>query len=497
MFLTSEQLALSRHLRRRTKPLQSMYTKHLKPNPNLESEIQEQQRYENADIEKPSVSDRQRKTEKNGMKIKERLSNYQSEDFVTISYGSDSVSFTKKTTVNFLKRSKTDRRQSILNNNTESLSSSQRGRGIFDPLPPTPDKSSMRLPPPIPPPLIPPRTYNIGGSLPPVPDRKRLTETRLPKLPPRKGKDQPPEPPPRVSVKYKQGTNPVKPPSPPPRLKQDTTPVQENVREEGMSHVGEEGVLHVGEEGVSQQFEEDSELSSPGIYGTPRSFDVHMRDELIQYEGESDQSEGYRTPSPASPLPNRDVSLSDSSWVPSNGSYLTPVSTSPNEECDQSLVSGDNTSACDGIDVTDDGLQRKIATNKVFDENHYEFDQEPYHDTERTKKISTSSDRSDGSSLIITQAVSEVWSEGSLTPEQERKQNTIIKRSETSKDSPSHSPSPKELMESISEDDDDSDVRTLQRERFRTTLTQTRLDKWGGSLMSPKHYKTEINVSNK
>ncbi len=470
VYLTSEQLALSKYLRRRIRPTKAMYKNSLKPNPNLETEIQEQQRYQNVHIEKVGSL---KKTEGNKLKDVEHplVLPTDSDDFVSISYGSDTVSFTKKTEVSFLKRSKSNKRSSLFDDGDYD-DTDQRGRGIFDPLPPLPDKRSH-------PPPIPPRTYDTDDTIhvPPVPDRIR--EPTIPLPPPRKGAGHPPEPPPRTSIKY---NDPVRPPLPPPR----GTIVRLNNNDKE-----DDGPIAT----------ETGDVSSPGIYGTPiGSFDVS--EELIQRGEESDHSEGYRTPSPSSPLPlHKELVTCDSDGTLSQSNYFTGSSKEDIDAvCDPSLPPTTTASGTLLANGSNEGRLSQEALPQGEEENHYEFDDGELNETENVKKMSASS----SGSLVITKAISEIWSEGSLTPEQQRHKVDIVNdisftQSEPTESIRIHSPVPNELIESLSEDDQD-DISTLQNERFISTMRQTRLDKLATNtntttIINPKHYKTDNTVS--
>ena len=560
-------MALAKHLRRRAQGIKSLYDTELKPDPNLESQIQLLQRYQSSHIERSlSNSSRPKKGEKlagagGGGAGKEqrqpliKSNSNDSEDFVTISYGSDSVSFTKKTSVNPLKRCKVRGKRSLEDYaNTSSLATPTRAdsvrRGIFDPLPPLPPrKNSVEKAPP-----IPPKPFDVEVSLPPVPIRKGVG---VPIPPPRKG-GQPPEPPPRSSRKQKDEAQ--VPPSPPPRTKKNEVPessVKVDSSPVGVSNsMGVNSAVGVvsdpsGDVNSEGQLGREDGLSSPGVYGTPQaSFDTYIKEEFaasVQREEElqsSDHSEGYRTPPPASPLPNTKelLSISGSSGgglsSQSHQSFFTPLGTSSREDSssrgDLSSSHVSETSKMNGEThsysnkekrvgtytensnentnpVTSSHLEHVVArererkkdvTGKTLppEENHYEFEQSSslanvLHD----KKISVNSMASEASdcSLVITKAVSEVWSNGS-TPETDRQEQSHftdehpppLPRMDTGEESVSHSPII-ELMESTSEGGED-DISMLQGDQFHpNTIIQSRGENWS-TLISPTRSRTEM-----
>ena len=405
-----------------------MYAESLKPNPNLESEIQAQQKYQNSHIERSSavVSSSKQKKEQKVFQLNQE----ETDDFVTISYGSDSVSFTKKTTINPLKRSKIHGKRTL--DDYESVSENR--RCIFDPLPPLPPSKGSS--PSTPPPPIPPRVYGLEDSPPTIPSRKH-SELAVPTPPPRKG-TQPPEPPPRLSYKNKKEEEP---PAPPPRVKRGgVSPVPPLTKEVSIPLNNEE-------------------IVSPGIYTTPSSsFNICSKDDDLTSDlrGEdegSDMSEGYRTPPLTTPIPdNRESSLvttSLSSDVMSQSFFTPGVLSSREGSNSRELTLSNGKDDCHVIEeervdkregedspITqlDDNMelyqdnevggavhQKGVVINPSVgvEENHYEFDQYPTLD--HIKKMSTGSmisNCSDGS-LVITKAVSEIFNEeGQSTPEQ-------------------------------------------------------------------------------
>lgn len=515
VYLTDEQLDLTRHLRRRTEDLRSLYSDRLKPNQNLESEIQAQQRYQNSHIiiegstkhsksHKGSPGGVVRGVSKESSKVNKPFRPSDEDSFVTISYGSDSVSFTKKKHVNPLKRSKVHGKRSL---------GEVEGRSIFDPLPPLPPNKSPRerpLPsppdsyskgrkpdnetvinpydtlktdiddqtppipsrsydlleddqtPPIPPrsfialeddqtPPILPKTYDVEESLPPVPIRGRPVDQLAPKPPPRKG-DQPPVPPPRSS--RSSSREPPRPPSPPPR--------------EGSVKIPANTEIKASTENGGRN--EDNPLSPTSEFGTPKSsLDVFIRSEMTSNEEGSDQSEGYRTPPPFS---SRNLLESSGSlYSHSHNSFFTPFKDSSKDEMDT--------------------LENNSAKQLDDVENHYEFDD----DSRITDGNITM--RSDGSgSLIITKAVSEFGSNNELdeTGEEEEEEEPdgvvtstphvvfdSVQSTETGLEdsivTEDPSPVPPELMESVSEGDDE--IGNARRQSFVPTTLRQRDPKLG------------------
>ena len=528
-------------------------------------------------------SSKNKKTEKNEANISKypltRTHSNESEDFVTISYGSDSVSFTKKTTVNPLKRSKIHGKRDL---GGDELAVPIGSRNIFDPLPPLPGNSLER------PPQFPPRMY--GQSAPSVPQRiQTKPDVTPPELPPRKTK-LPPDPPPRMSRKHPPVDSDAPPPVPPPRNRSrvpSPIPIEAPVVLDSVSSSGKlDKPTELVDGGQSSHVEErNEELSSPGVYGTPMSsFDVNLREELnssialLQREEslvDSDQSEGYRTPPPASPLPtNKETSLSiseSSTTLPHSQPFFTPLDQSvregssltesspqhahptsneppdsvinkdtedTNNRSDSSLqdgqegVSGQGTITAeesrimkeashrenseekeDGINVRRKGIvcDSPFTTNK--EENPYEFDQTPVSDdSPACKKISTGSMLSDMSdtSLVITKAVSEAGSVGSFCiedqqevnedtedtptlktqdmPEVEIETNSLTNHAPISEShSNEHSPVHNEMMESISDAEDQ--VGVVHQGKFLETMRRSKTDTW--TMMSPKHTRSK------
>ena len=332
VYLTPEELALTHHLRRHSREIVSMYSS-LKPDPNLTSTVVLDRKVQSEKIEK-STSIKQKKVVapsetvhgKDSHMLVHRTGSNDS-DFVTISYGSDSVAFTRKALVSPLKRPKVDGRRSLIYDSIESIDqivAAKRNR--YDPLPPLPSckREESEIPPPIPP--------RKGDKLPPpIPQRKFIS---------------PPQPPPRTSStavrNFQKEIDTEQPPPPLPPRKHEGPRKQPNISiRDNMPPLSSENDVDGGTwiYGDIKDTNDDSPVS-PAVYGTPPSSlglgDLVDNNPVIQLQKEdSDQSEGYRTPPGPSPLPDKDVSFSttsDTSVALSHSqSFFTPLGMSTRE----------------------------------------------------------------------------------------------------------------------------------------------------------------------
>ena len=302
VFLTPEELDLIHHLRR---PHQDMLTTYstLEPNPNLTSTIFLHERAQRSQIDR---SVRHKKDQKKDQVPLYRTDSGGSADFVTISYGSDSVSYSHRE-VSPLKRPKPKRPFSV--SYEEIKDSSGEAPPLYNSLepPPLPPKKQEEKCPPLPPKSLPP----------PVPQRNT---TFLPQPPPR-----------TTSTK------------PPPRSKYDTNdydfvhpPLSSNTSgaPHGPSSSNPPNYLPIVTENkhtwMYGEVTCDETGLSPGVYGTPTS---SLGVVISPAEGhpirhDSDVSEIFGTPPSASPLLDKDCSLSTTTYSDTcshSQSFLTPL----------------------------------------------------------------------------------------------------------------------------------------------------------------------------
>lgn len=242
-------------------------------------------------------------------------------------------------------------------------------------------------------------------------------------------------------------------------------------------------------------------------------------------------SEGYRTPPPTTPIPdNREASLVNTSLSSDvmSQSFFTPVVLSregSNSRGEFTLSNGkgsshvieeergeggdsplthleDNMESYQDHKVGGAMHQKGVVINPSVgeEENHYEFDQ--YQPIDHTKKISTGSmisNCSDGS-LVITKAVSEIFSEGRSTPDQGLSQQEEgvslyvdgavphpIDLEESMVIPDDHSPVA-ELLESASEGED-----TVHREMFMASTRQGGAPALGTILSPTRKRKDEVS----
>ena len=284
-----------------------------------------------------------------------------SADFVTISYGKDSVSFTHQSGVSPLKRPRANRR----------LSHSQE------------DDYSEILP-----------TQSL-----PV----KMDETPPP-LPPKPG---PPPIPTRNSVKLR--------PVPPPR----TISVRQQHTDESDANIVTQSLPISTPIGNGKQWlydtlpdvlSEDTPVS-PGVYGTPSSGFMTTVEDRADDSHDSDASDGFGTPSSTSPVLNdQSLSTSDALTVPQG--FLTPLATSlvenpsagstEHEASDEPKV--DIYATLDRSDELNTSNDSQNSNNER--RGHALGDKQG--GNPRSKKVSNTSLASNASSgLVITKAISE------------------------------------------------------------------------------------------
>ena len=299
VFLTPEELDLIHHLRR---PHQDMLTTYstLGPNPNLTSTIFLHERVQRSQIDK---SVRQKKDQKKDPVSFYRTDSGGSADFVTISYGSDSVSYSHRG-ISPLKRPKPKRPFSVSYEEIKDTSGEvPSSYNTLEP-PPLPPKKHEEKCPPLPPKPLPP----------PVPQRNTTSS---------------PQPPPRTTSR-----------KPSPHSKCDTKdynfvhPLPSSCTN-GAPHgpSNPPNYLPIVTEDkrawIYGEVTSDETGLSPGVYGTPTS---SLGVVISPAEGhpirhDSDVSEVFGTPPSASPLPDKDGSLSTTTYSDAcshSQSLLTP-----------------------------------------------------------------------------------------------------------------------------------------------------------------------------
>ncbi|XP_019854830.1 PREDICTED: uncharacterized protein LOC109583798 [Amphimedon queenslandica] len=345
VYLSPEELADLAQIKRTHQELSSFYSS-LTSDPDIAASVFRHERVTNNDQKKSEIAPLYR-ADSGG-----------SADFVTISYGKDSVSFSHQIGISPLKRPKANR----------GLSHSQ--EDDYSEILPTqslPVKMD-EAPPPLPPKPGPP----------PVPTRNSVKLR--------------PVPPPRtISVKRQQDATDDS----------DTSIVTQSVPVSTPISNGKQWLYGT----LPDVLSEDTPVS-PGVYGTPSSGFMTTVEDRADDSHDSDASDGFGTPPSTSPVHN-DHSLSTSDTLTVSQPFLTPLVTSLVEN--PSTGSTEEPSDKPKVDIYAT-LDRSDELNVSNDSqnSHNESTDPVLEDKQgRNPKISNSSLLSNTSSLVITKAISE------------------------------------------------------------------------------------------
>ena len=257
VFITPEELAILHQIQRPHQELSTLYNS-LVSNPDVATSVFVHERVTHKDRKKFEIAPLYR-ADSGG-----------SADFVTISYGSDSVSFARHSTVSPLKRPRSNRRFS--HSHEEDYSE----------ILPNDDEA----PPPLPP------------------------------------KPGPPPVPTRHSVKLR--------PVPPPRTTSTGKSQPEDDNDDGGDKVTKSlpasAPVSTGKEWLYGDGTLPDAPVSPAVYGTPSASFIE-EEETHNDSHDSDASDGFGTPSSTSPVPNGQL-LSTSDTLTVSQAFLTPLMTS-------------------------------------------------------------------------------------------------------------------------------------------------------------------------
>lgn len=345
VYLSPEELADLAQIKRTHQELSSFYST-LTSDPDIAASVFRHERVTNNDQKKFEIAPLYR-ADSGG-----------SADFVTISYGKDSVSFSHQTGVSPLKRPKANRRLSH---------SQEEDYSEILPTQSLPVKMD-ETPPPLPPKPGPP----------PVPTRNSVKLR--------------PVPPPRtISVKRQQDSTDDS----------DTSIVTQSLPVSTPIGNGKPWLYDT----LPDVLPEDTPIS-PGVYGTPSSGFMTTVEDRADDSHDSDASEGFGTPPSTSPVHN-DHSLSTSDTLTVSQPFHTPLVTSlvENPSTGSTGESSDKTKV--DIYATLDRSDELNVSNESQNSHNESTDPVLEDKQGRNPKISNSSLISNTSSLVITRAISE------------------------------------------------------------------------------------------